>query len=49
MEPEGKTKVTEGMEITVHRVEVKEEVKTEEVPFETKYQDTDSLYEGETR
>ena len=49
VEPEGKTKVTEGMEITVHRVEVKEEVKTEEVPFETKYQDTDSLYEGETQ
>lgn len=49
VEPEGKTKVTEGMEITVRRVEVKEEVKTEEVPFETKYQDTDSLYEGETQ
>ena len=49
VEPEGKTKVTEGMEITVHRVEVKEELKTEEVPFETKYQDTDSLYEGETQ
>lgn len=49
VEPEGKTKVTEGMEITVHRVEVKEEVKTEEVPFETQYQDTDSLYEGETQ
>lgn len=49
VEPEGKTKVIEGMEITVHRVEVKEEVKTEEVPFETKYQDTDSLYEGETQ
>lgn len=49
VEPEAKTKVAEGMEITVRRVEVKEEVKTEEVPFETQYQDTDSLYEGETQ
>lgn len=49
VEPEAKTKVAEGMEITVRRVEVKEEVKTEEFPFETQYQDTDSLYEGETQ
>ena len=49
VEPEAKTQVAEGMEITVRRVEVKEEVKTEEVPFETQYQDTDSLYEGETQ
>ena len=34
VEPEGKTKVTEGMEITVYRVEVKEEVKTEEAAAE---------------
>ncbi len=48
VEPELTEKVEDGMEIIVHRVEVKEEVKTEEVPYETEYKDTQSLYEGET-
>lgn len=49
VEPALTEKVKDGMEITVKRVEVKEEVKTEEVPYETQYKDTDSLYEGETQ
>ncbi len=49
VEPALTEKVKDGMEITVQRVEVKEEVKTEEVPYETQYKDTDSLYEGETQ
>lgn len=49
VEPALTEKVKDGMEITVQRVEVKEEVKTEEVPYETRYKDTDSLYEGETQ
>ena len=49
VEPELTEKVTDGMKITVRRVEVKEEVKTEEVPFETEYKDTQSLYQGETQ
>lgn len=48
-EPALTEKLQDGMEIVVRRVEVKEEAKTEEVPFETEYQDTDSLYEGETQ
>ena len=49
VEPALTEKVKDGMEITVRRVEVKEEVQTEEVAYETEYQDTASLYEGETQ
>ena len=49
VEPERTAKVTDGMEITVRRVEVKEETETQEIPFETQYQDTSSLFEGETQ
>ena len=49
IEPALTEKIQDGMEITVRRVEVKEEVETEEVPYETEYQDTDSLYQGETQ
>ena len=49
MEPERTAKVTDGMEITVRGVEVKEETETQEIPFETQYQDTSSLFEGETQ
>lgn len=49
VEPELTEKVEAGMEIIVRRVEVKEVVETEEVPYETEYKDTQSLYEGETQ
>lgn len=49
VQPERTEKVKDGMAITVQRVEVKEEKKTEEVAFETEYQDTSSLYVGETQ
>lgn len=49
VEPQRSEKITDGMEITVKRVEIKEEVKTEEVPYETEYEDTDLFYEGETQ
>ena len=49
VEPALTEKVKDGMEITVKRGEVKEEGKTEEVPYETQYKNTDSLYEGETQ
>lgn len=42
VEPALTEKVKDGMEITVRRVEVKEEVQTEEVAYETEYQDTAS-------
>lgn len=49
VEPERTAKIQDGTKITVQRVEIKEEVETEEVPYETEYKDTDSLYEGETQ
>ncbi len=49
VEPELTAKVTEDMEITVKRVILKEELEVEEIPFGTQYEDTDSLYEGETQ
>ena len=49
VEPERTAKVTDGMEITVKRVTLKEEVEVEEIPYETQYQDTESLYQGETQ
>jgi uncharacterized protein YabE (DUF348 family)/3D (Asp-Asp-Asp) domain-containing protein len=49
VEPELTAKVTDGMEITVKRVTLKEEVEVEEIPYETTYEDTESLYEGETQ
>lgn len=49
VEPERTAKIQDGTKITVQRVEIKEAVETEEVPYETEYKDTDSLYEGETQ
>lgn len=49
VEPELTAKVTEDMEITVKRVTLKDEIEVEEIPFETQYEDTESLYEGETQ
>lgn len=48
VEPALTEKVTEGMAITVKRVEVKEEKVAEDIPFGTVYEDTDALYQGET-
>lgn len=42
-------KVQEGMQIAVTRVEFKEATETEEIPYETVYEDTGDLYEGETQ
>lgn len=39
---------TDGMEITVTRVETHEETKTETIDYLVEYQDTEALYEGET-
>lgn len=49
VQPARNTKVYDGMEIAVTRVEVKEVKETEEVPYETEYQQTEGLYEGETQ
>ena len=48
-EPARTAKVREGMEIQVKRVEVKEETELQPIPFETEYQDTSSLFTGETQ
>lgn len=42
------TKVKNGVEIVVQRVEVKEETRKEEIPFETEQKETDTLFEGIT-
>lgn len=49
VEPALTEKVKDGMEITVRRVEVKEEVQTEEVAYETEYQDTASSTRAKPR
>lgn len=43
-----KDKIKDGMQIVVQRVTTEEAVEKEEIPYETAYEDTDSLYEGET-
>lgn len=40
--------VSDGENLRVVRVSTEEVEETEEIPFETKYEDTDTLYEGET-
>lgn len=46
--PDLNTKIYDGIEIVVQRVKTEEEVKTEPIPFETKEETSDSLYEGES-
>ena len=43
-----KDKIKDGMQIVVQRVTTEEAVEKEEIPYETAYEDADSLYEGET-
>ena len=43
-----KTAVSENMNITISNVTYKEKTKTEEIPYNTVYQNTDDLYKGES-
>lgn len=43
------SKISEGMEIVLKRIEISEELQTEEIAFETIVEETDSLYIGESR
>lgn len=46
--PEASSAITEGMEIKVQRVEIKEETVTEEIAYSTETQNSDSLASGTT-
>lgn len=49
VEPAAEEKIQNGTKITVIRVEFEESTEREEIPYETVYEDTDTLYEGETQ
>ncbi len=46
--PEPDTEIEDDMEIVIERSSTREVTETEEVPYETTYEDSDDLYEGET-
>lgn len=47
--PERNEKLSDGMEITVHRVELKERVEEEAIPYETEYTYSDEMYKNRSK